>query len=30
MENMKCERWGGREGGEGVGKVQRYSNVVYQ
>ena len=24
------ERWGGRECGEGVGKVQRYSNGVYQ
>ena len=26
----KYEVWGGRECGEGVGKVQRYGNGVYQ
>ena len=26
----KYEVWRGRESGEGVGKVQRYSNGVYQ
>ena len=28
--HRKYEVWGGRECGEGVGKVQRYSNGVYQ
>ena len=27
---LSVERWGGRECGEAVGKVQRYSNGVYQ
>ena len=27
---VKYEVWGGRECGEGVGKVQRYGNEVYQ
>ena len=30
VENMKCGEVWSRECGEGVGKVQRYSNGVYQ
>ena len=30
VENIKCGEVGGRECGEGVEKVQRYSNGVYQ
>ena len=30
VENINCGEVLGRECGEGVGKVQRYGNVVYQ